>query len=299
MKNLFRNLSMNQDASNEFGCTQKNVDTLVEIKLEKHKNLWEESRFYWGEIEDGTLTFNRPQVEVWFGFLSVSLLYWILLVYFPLFISCVHWMNDKSPWHDTWSIVIIFHLQVAALRKVNKEELLDFVAQNISRKSPNRRKLSIQVYGGQHVAELEIAKGEAPQETTNGTIPEDTVRGDGLAEDGKSAPKAAANRIDNIYIFKRSQQLHESLRGGKHAAYAWGVWLVFVHTMNNFVEVLFWVESTGNDWPSSMRILLDITEWLLSFCCLGHTTQCKTWSSIRDLSFVWIFLPKSNFLGLG
>ncbi|XP_024393849.1 insulin-degrading enzyme-like 1, peroxisomal isoform X2 [Physcomitrium patens] len=151
---------------------KKNVDTLVEIKLEKHKNLWEESRFYWGEIEDGTLTFNRPQVEV------------------------------------------------AALRKVNKEELLDFVAQNISRKSPNRRKLSIQVYGGQHVAELEIAKGEAPQETTNGTIPEDTVRGDGLAEDGKSAPKAAANRIDNIYTFKRSQQLHESLRGGKHAAYA-------------------------------------------------------------------------------
>lgn len=43
---------------------QKNVDTLIEIKLEKHKNLWEESRFYWGEIEDGTLTFDRPQVEV-------------------------------------------------------------------------------------------------------------------------------------------------------------------------------------------------------------------------------------------
>jgi len=38
------------------------------MKLEKHKNLWEESRFYWGEIEDGTLTFDRPQVEVCFDF---------------------------------------------------------------------------------------------------------------------------------------------------------------------------------------------------------------------------------------
>jgi insulysin len=40
------------------------VDTLIEIKLEKHKNLWEESRFFWGEIEDGTLKFDRAQVEV-------------------------------------------------------------------------------------------------------------------------------------------------------------------------------------------------------------------------------------------
>lgn len=50
---------MNQDVFNEFGCMQKNVDILVEIKLEKYKNLWEESRFYWGEIEDGILIFNR------------------------------------------------------------------------------------------------------------------------------------------------------------------------------------------------------------------------------------------------
>ncbi len=40
------------------------MDTLIEIKLEKHKNLWEESRFFWGEIEDGTLKFDRAQVEV-------------------------------------------------------------------------------------------------------------------------------------------------------------------------------------------------------------------------------------------
>jgi insulysin len=40
------------------------VDALIEMKLEKHKNLWEESNFFWGEIDDGTLKFDRPRVEV-------------------------------------------------------------------------------------------------------------------------------------------------------------------------------------------------------------------------------------------
>lgn len=152
---------------------KKNVDTLVEIKLEKHKNLWEESRFYWGEIEDGTLTFDRPQVEV------------------------------------------------EALKKVNKEELLDFVAQNIARNSPNRRKLSIQVYGGQHLAEFKAAMGEALQEDDPKPAPvEDAAQGDDAVRDNKALPRAAADRIDNVYTFKRSQELYESLRGGKHPAYA-------------------------------------------------------------------------------
>ncbi|KAG0627873.1 hypothetical protein M758_2G234700 [Ceratodon purpureus] len=152
---------------------KKNVDTLVEIKLEKHKNLWEESRFYWGEIEDGTLTFDRPQVEV------------------------------------------------AALKKVSKEELLDFVAQNIARNSPNRRKLSIQVYGGQHLVELKSAMGEPLQDDDpKPAAVEVATQGDGAILDSKALPRAAADRIDNIYTFKRSQELHESLRGGKHPAFA-------------------------------------------------------------------------------
>nr|PNR46368.1 hypothetical protein PHYPA_013487 [Physcomitrium patens] len=151
---------------------KKNVYTLIQIKLEKHKNLWEESRFFWGEIEDGTLTFDRPQVEV------------------------------------------------AALKMVNKEDLLSFVAQNIARDSPNRRKLSIQVYGGQHLAEFKAAKSEAPGEKTSKVTSEDAAEGVGDVVDGKFSPRAAADRIDNIYTFKRSQQLHESSRGGKHTAYA-------------------------------------------------------------------------------
>lgn len=34
------------------------------MKLEKHKNLWEECRFYWREIDDGTLNFDRVNIEV-------------------------------------------------------------------------------------------------------------------------------------------------------------------------------------------------------------------------------------------
>ena len=100
---------------------------------------------------------------------------------------------------------------------MSKQELLDFVAQNIARNSPNRRKLSIQVHGGQHLSEFKAAKGEIPQEKMNGTP---DAAGDAAVLDGKLTPKAAADRIENIYTFKRSQQMHESLRGGKHVAYA-------------------------------------------------------------------------------
>lgn len=44
--------------------TQRNVNTLIEMKLEKHKNLREESGFYWREISDGSLKFDRREREV-------------------------------------------------------------------------------------------------------------------------------------------------------------------------------------------------------------------------------------------
>lgn len=129
---------------------------------------------------------------------------------------------------------------------VSKEDLLNFVAQNISRNSPNRRKLSIQVYGSQHLKEYYAAKGEPPsKKLTNGLqdqeseliieIPNSDTKSnhmsteeaaDGIVEEDdvitkiKASPKTTADRIDNIFSFKRSQQLYESLRGGKHEAYA-------------------------------------------------------------------------------
>ncbi|GAB2227967.1 hypothetical protein Droror1_Dr00009796 [Drosera rotundifolia] len=41
-----------------------NVNALIDVKLEKHKNLKEESMFYWQEIADGTFKFNRKECEI-------------------------------------------------------------------------------------------------------------------------------------------------------------------------------------------------------------------------------------------
>ncbi|KAA8517091.1 hypothetical protein F0562_017384 [Nyssa sinensis] len=40
------------------------VNTLIDMKLEKDKNLWEESAFYWQEITGGTLKFDRRECEI-------------------------------------------------------------------------------------------------------------------------------------------------------------------------------------------------------------------------------------------
>lgn len=40
------------------------MKSLIDSKLEKFKNLWEESDFYWGEIAAGTLKFDRVESEV-------------------------------------------------------------------------------------------------------------------------------------------------------------------------------------------------------------------------------------------
>ncbi|KAF8395832.1 hypothetical protein HHK36_019786 [Tetracentron sinense] len=46
------------------GEFKSNVNTLIDMKLEKYKNLGEESRFYWQEIVRGTLKFDRKESEV-------------------------------------------------------------------------------------------------------------------------------------------------------------------------------------------------------------------------------------------
>lgn len=43
---------------------QNHVRILTDMKREKHKNLWEESDFYWGEISGGSLQFDRVDTEV-------------------------------------------------------------------------------------------------------------------------------------------------------------------------------------------------------------------------------------------
>ncbi|XVE85001.1 hypothetical protein DITRI_Ditri17bG0057300 [Diplodiscus trichospermus] len=43
---------------------KSNVKALIDAKLEKHKNLWRESAFYWEEITNGTLKFDRREAEI-------------------------------------------------------------------------------------------------------------------------------------------------------------------------------------------------------------------------------------------
>ncbi|KAG8078140.1 hypothetical protein GUJ93_ZPchr0007g4925 [Zizania palustris] len=119
---------------------KRNVKSLIDSKLEKFKNLWEESAFYWGEIEAGTLKFDRVESEV------------------------------------------------ALLRELKKEEFIDFFDQYIRVGAPQRKTISVQVFGGEHIIEFKKAIAEA------------------------DPPKTY--RITDIFGFKRSRPLYRSLKGG-------------------------------------------------------------------------------------
>ncbi|CAD6236516.1 unnamed protein product [Miscanthus lutarioriparius] len=119
---------------------KRNVKSLIDSKLEKFKNLWEESHFYWGEIEAGTLKFDRVESEV------------------------------------------------AMLRELEKEEFIEYFDQYIKVDAPQRRTVSVQVFGGNHSAEFKKAIAEA------------------------DPPKMY--RITDIFGFKRSRPLYSSLKGG-------------------------------------------------------------------------------------
>ncbi|KDP26057.1 hypothetical protein JCGZ_21090 [Jatropha curcas] len=119
---------------------KNNVNALIDMKLEKHKNLREESRFYWREIDDGTLKFDRRDSEV------------------------------------------------AALRQLTQKEFIEFFNENIKVGAPQKRTLSVRVYGGLHSSEYTSDKSEA--------VPPNSVQ------------------IDDIFSFKRSQPLYGSFKGG-------------------------------------------------------------------------------------
>ncbi|CAA7060592.1 unnamed protein product [Microthlaspi erraticum] len=118
---------------------KSNVTALIDMKLEKHKNLNEESLFYWREIQNGTLKFNRRDAEV------------------------------------------------AALRGLRKEELVEFFDEYIKMDAPKKKSLSICVYGSQHLNEMASDK--------------DKVVSPPLIE------------IEDIVGFRKSQPLYGSLKG--------------------------------------------------------------------------------------
>ncbi|KAG5399741.1 hypothetical protein IGI04_014348 [Brassica rapa subsp. trilocularis] len=117
---------------------KSNVTALIDMKLEKHKNLNEESSFYWLEIKNGTFKFNRKDEEV------------------------------------------------AALRELKKEELIDFFDTYIKVDAPKKKSMSICVYGSQHLKEMASDK------------------------DKVASPFI---EIEDIVGFRKSQPLYGSLKG--------------------------------------------------------------------------------------
>ncbi|KAK1577860.1 hypothetical protein Q3G72_025458 [Acer saccharum] len=128
---------LNEMTSDQF---KSNVNALIDMKLEKHKNLREESGFFWREISDGALKFDRKEAEV------------------------------------------------AALRQLTQQDLIDFFNEYIKVDAPRKKTLSIRVYGSLH-------------------------KSDNTSDNNESAQPSSVH-IDDIFSFRRSQALYGSLKGG-------------------------------------------------------------------------------------
>ncbi|KAG0591845.1 hypothetical protein KC19_1G206700 [Ceratodon purpureus] len=148
---------------------KEKVDTLIKMKMEKHKNLGEECGFYSQEIFSGTLVFNRVEIEV------------------------------------------------AALKDIEKQDLLQFYEQKIASQGPDRRKLSVQIYSSRHALELQAAERHSkdneivtrPTRNFHSTTLERS-ESDSLPDEGdaSSQPNLKSTRIKDIQIFKLSQSLY-------------------------------------------------------------------------------------------
>lgn len=119
---------------------KSNVNALIDMKLEKYKNIREESAFFWREISEGTLQFDRKEAGV------------------------------------------------ALLRELKKEELIEFFDNHVKVGAPEKKILSIQVYGGPHSSEYEKMLHDAPP--------------------------PHSHQITDIFSFRRSRPLYGSFKGG-------------------------------------------------------------------------------------
>jgi hypothetical protein len=141
-------------------------------------------------------------------------------------------------------------VQVKALKELQKEDLITFFNQKIQCNGPERKKLSVHVFGNQHHRQLAIAKGEVtvpasytnsasmtgltnaiPPSKQNGLmitstngcngvdITEWKVQADMNLQLGDKVSLQADHesmktpmRIDNVQVFKRSQSFYCSPR---------------------------------------------------------------------------------------
>ncbi|KAI6696779.1 hypothetical protein NL676_016898 [Syzygium grande] len=118
---------------------KSNVNALIDMKMEKHKNLREECAFYWKEISDGTQKFDRRETEV------------------------------------------------AALRQLTQQELLDFFNEYVKVSAARKKTLSVRVYGSLHASAYTIDKNQPVQ--------------------------PSSIQIEDMFSFQRSQPLYGSFKG--------------------------------------------------------------------------------------
>lgn len=78
--------------------------------------------------------------------------------------------------------------QVAALRQLTQQDLIDFFNEFIKVDAPRKKTLSIRVYGSLH-------------------------KSDNTSDNNESAQPSSVH-IDDIFSFRRSQALYGSLKGG-------------------------------------------------------------------------------------
>lgn len=78
--------------------------------------------------------------------------------------------------------------QVAALRQLTQEELIAFFNEYVKIGAPQKKTLSVRVYGNQHASEYTSDNSESAEPTVN--------------------------HIDDIFSFRRSRPLYGSLKGG-------------------------------------------------------------------------------------
>uniref|UniRef100_A0A453B910 Peptidase M16 C-terminal domain-containing protein n=1 Tax=Aegilops tauschii subsp. strangulata TaxID=200361 RepID=A0A453B910_AEGTS len=78
--------------------------------------------------------------------------------------------------------------QIAALEELKKEELIEFFDNHVKVGAPEKKILSIQIYGGLHASEYEKIVHDAPP--------------------------PHSHRITDIFSFRRSRPLYGSFKGG-------------------------------------------------------------------------------------
>lgn len=158
------------------------VNILMDLKMEKYKNLWEESDFYWREINDGSLQFDRRDIE---GEALKALKKEDLITFFNQKIRRNGSERRKLSVHVFGSQ---HHRQLA----IAKGEVTQ---KGLGLSQPN------------HVNGLDVVtEWKLPDNSTHNIVVTDKLGNNLLLHDQQSLkmPK----RIDNVQVFKRSQSFY-------------------------------------------------------------------------------------------